>query len=136
LDELAVDTPYLESREQATLTGTRSGAGVASAAAATRELWPDGYRRQHRRARANAEWLADRLRERGYRVDDPGVGVLAATVDAETFESLREAGWRVASTADGDLRVVFGPHVTRDVLESFVADLDRVGTPASANAST
>ena len=32
LAELAVDTPYLESTSQITLTGTRSGAGVASAA--------------------------------------------------------------------------------------------------------
>lgn len=32
VDSLAVDTPYLESASQASLTGTRSGAGVASAA--------------------------------------------------------------------------------------------------------
>jgi len=40
LDELAIDTPYLESTSQVTLTGTRSGAGVASAVAAMDALWP------------------------------------------------------------------------------------------------
>ncbi len=59
LDELAVDTPYLESTSQATLTGTRSGAGVASAVAAMEELWPGGYRSQYARSQNNAEWLAD-----------------------------------------------------------------------------
>ncbi|EMA69667.1 L-tyrosine decarboxylase, partial [Halorubrum aidingense JCM 13560] len=57
LDALAVDTPYLETRSQATLTGTRSGAGVAGAVAAMEALWPDGYRDAAARAASDAEWL-------------------------------------------------------------------------------
>jgi tyrosine decarboxylase/aspartate 1-decarboxylase len=124
LDELAIDTPYLESASQATLTGTRSGAGVAGAAAATAELWPEGYREQHRRASDNAGWLAARLRERGHDVIGPELPLVAADLPASTTDELRDRGWRVSRTAAGELRVVCMPHVTRSMLRSFVADLD------------
>ncbi|SEH12563.1 tyrosine decarboxylase / aspartate 1-decarboxylase [Natronorubrum sediminis] len=131
LDELAVDTPYLESTSQATLTGTRSGAGVASAVAAMNELWPDGYREQYRRSQENAEWLAEELEQRGYDVVDPTLPLVAADISGPTFESLREEGWRISRTARGELRVVCMPHVTREMLASFLEDLDRLERGAS-----
>jgi len=124
LDELAIDTPYLESTSQVTLTGTRSGAGVASAVAAMEALWPEGYREQYHRSMDNAEWLAAELRERGYDVVDPELPLVAADVSVALVEELRERGWRVAKTEAGELRVVCMPHVTRSMLRSFVADLD------------
>ncbi|USZ69098.1 tyrosine decarboxylase MfnA [Halorussus salilacus] len=126
LDALAVDTPYLESTSQASLTGTRSGAGVAGAHAALAALWPDGYRENYERGQANAEWLADALASRGYEVVDPVLPLVAADVPRETVDALREEGWRVSPTGSGELRVVCMPHVTREMLESFVADLDAV----------
>ncbi|MDQ2049915.1 tyrosine decarboxylase MfnA [Natronolimnohabitans sp. A-GB9] len=131
LDELAVDTPYLESTSQATLTGTRSGAGVASAVAAMDELWPDGYRRQYVRAQNNAEWLADALEKRGYDVVEPTLPLVAADVPRSTFDALRAKGWRISRTGTGELRVVCMPHVTREMLASFVGDLDRLEVRAS-----
>jgi tyrosine decarboxylase/aspartate 1-decarboxylase len=124
LAELAVDTPYLASRAQVSLTGTRSGAGVASAAAALEQLWPAGYREEYRRAMANAEWLADRLDERGHDVIGPELPLVAADLSTPMTDELRERGWRVATTGDGEIRVVCMPHVTRSMLRSFVADLD------------
>lgn len=123
LDELAVDTPYLETTSQATLTGTRSGAGVASAVAAIEELWPDGYERQYERAQANAGWLATELETLGYEVVEPTLPLVAATVPPATFEALRERGWRISRTGSGELRVVCMPHVTRSMLEAFLEDL-------------
>ncbi|PCR91444.1 tyrosine decarboxylase MfnA [Natrinema ejinorense] len=131
LDELAVDTPYLESTSQATLTGTRSGAGVASAVAAMEELWPGGYRRQYVRSQNNAEWLADALEKRGYDVADPTLPLVAADVPRSTFDALRAKGWRISRTATGELRVVCMPHVTREMLASFIGDLDRLEVRAS-----
>ncbi|GAB3018683.1 tyrosine decarboxylase MfnA [Natronobiforma cellulositropha] len=132
LDALAVDTPYLESTSQATLTGTRSGAGVASAVAAMEALWPDGYRRQHERSQANAEWFAEALLARGYDVVDPELPLVSASVPEPVFYALREEGWRISRTGAGELRVVCMPHVTREMLESFLADLDRLAPRASA----
>ncbi len=131
LDELAVETPYLESTSQATLAGTRSGAGVASAVAAMEELWPEGYRRQFNRAQHNAAWLADALEKRGYPVVEPTLPLVAADVPQSTFDALRAKGWRISRTACGELRVVCMPHVTREMLASFVADLDHLEVRAS-----
>ncbi|WP_135819959.1 tyrosine decarboxylase MfnA [Halostella litorea] len=133
LDALAVDTPYLESTGQATLTGTRSGAGVASAAAAMDELWPDGYREGYERAMADAEWLADALADRGYDVVDPTLPLVAADVPEPEFAALRDEGWRISRTGSGELRVVCMPHVTREALESFVADVDAVRRRRNVN---
>jgi tyrosine decarboxylase/aspartate 1-decarboxylase len=126
LDHLTVDTPYLESRKQVTLPGTRSGAGVASAAAVLGELWPGGYRDQQRRIHDNAEWLAERFRERGYDVVDPELSIVAVDLPRRVFEALREEGWRIARSASGELRVVCGPHVTRETLGEFLGDLDGI----------
>lgn len=126
LDALAVDTPYLETTSQATLTGTRSGAGVASAVAAMAELWPDGYRDQYERSQENAEWLATALDDREYAVVEPVLPLVSAAVPRDEIDSLRERGWRVSPTGAGELRVVCMPHVSRAMLESFVADLDSI----------
>ncbi|MFB6298597.1 MAG: tyrosine decarboxylase MfnA [Salinirussus sp.] len=126
LEELAIDTPYLESTGQISLTGTRSGAGVASAAAAMDALWPSGYREEFHRAMDNAEWLADALSTRGHAVvgSELELPLVAADLPAPTTEQLRQRGWRLSTTGAGELRVVCMPHVTRSMLRSFVADLD------------
>ncbi|MFB6302646.1 MAG: tyrosine decarboxylase MfnA [Haloferacaceae archaeon] len=127
MDALAVETPYLESRSQATLTGTRSGAGVAGAVAAMDALWPDGYRAAHERSTADARWLADALADRGYEVGR-GDDLPLTTVDLpdRLFAALGDEGWRLSRTEAGEVRVVCMPHVTRERLERFVADLDRL----------
>ncbi|WP_135825503.1 tyrosine decarboxylase MfnA [Halorussus ruber] len=124
LDALAVDTPYLESTSQATLTGTRSGAGVAGAHAAMDALWSEGYRENYECGQKNAEWIADALESRGYDVVEPILPLVAADIPREEIEALQDEGWRVSPTATGELRVVCMPHVTREMLEEFVADLD------------
>jgi len=124
LDELAVETPYLESTSQLTLTGTRSGAGVASAVAAMDALWPAGYREQYERSIENADWLADQLRARGHDVVGPELPLVAADLSMPMTDELRERDWRVSKTGAGEMRVVCMPHVTRSMLRSFVADLD------------
>jgi tyrosine decarboxylase/aspartate 1-decarboxylase len=126
LDALAVDTPYLETTSQATLTGTRSGAGVAGALAAMEELWPDGYRTSYREQLDNAAYLAGEFAARGIETVDPVLPLVAASVEASTFEALRQQGWRISRTASGELRIVCMPHVSRESLNSFLADLDRI----------
>jgi tyrosine decarboxylase / aspartate 1-decarboxylase len=131
LAELAVETPYLGSTSQATLIGMRSGAGVASVVAAMEALWPEGYREQYVRSQHNADWLADALAKRGYEVVAPTLPLVAASVPRSTFDALRARGWRISRTAAGELRIVCMPHVTRELLASFVADLDRLEVRAS-----
>jgi len=126
LDALSIQTPYLESNTQPTLGGTRSGAGVAGAHAALDALWPDGYREQYERSQANAEFLAADLDAKGYDVVDPVLPLVAADLPDPEFEALHGRGWRISRAAGGELRVVCMPHVTREMLESFLADLATV----------
>ena len=126
LDSLAVDTPYLETHAQATLTGTRSGAGVASARAAFDALYPAGYRAAHERAGKLAAWLDTELRERGYTVRPRDLPIVAVALPESLLAALREAGWKLSPTAAGEARVVCMPHVDRSALEAFLADLDRL----------
>lgn len=126
LDALAVETPYLHSDEQATLLGTRSGAGVASAAAALSALWPDGYRHEFERATALADWLADELSTRGERVVEPVLPLVSSTIDDDVFNALRSQGWRISRTHAGELRIVIMPHVQEAMLEAFLADYDEI----------
>lgn len=123
LDAIAVETPYLESVDQVTIPGTRSGAGVASAAAAFTALWPDGYRDQYETAQANATWLAEALSDLGYAVVEPRLPIVSAEIPTDTFARLREMGWRISRTSHGELRVVCMPHVSADMLRRFVADV-------------
>jgi tyrosine decarboxylase/aspartate 1-decarboxylase len=126
LDELAIDTPYLESHSQVTLTGTRSGAGVAGAAAVMEELWRDGYREQYETSRANARWLADELGARDIDHVEPDLPIVAIDLAHGAIDELRDRGWRVSRTEAGEARVVMMPHVTRSMLEEFLGDVDAV----------
>jgi tyrosine decarboxylase/aspartate 1-decarboxylase len=126
LDRLAVDTPYLETHAQATLTGTRSGAGVASAKAAFDALYPEGYRRAAREAAELAAWLDDELSSRGFTVRPRDLPVVAVDLPERLVTALREAGWKLSPTAAGEARVVCMPHVDRPALEAFLADVDRL----------
>ncbi len=126
LDELAIDTPYLESTSQMTLTGTRSGAGVASAVAAMTELWPEGYEAQYRTSQTNAAWLAAEVERRGFDVVDPVLPVVAIDFAYDTVDDLRAMGWRLSRTEAGEGRVVCMPHVTRSMLQEFLDDLDDI----------
>lgn len=126
LDALRIETPYLEAGTQVSLGGTRSGAGVAGAAAALDALWPDGYRSQCERAMDNAEWVAAAFENRGFEVVPPRLPIVATSVPGTLFEQLRERGWRIAQTAAGELRIVCMPHVTRERLRRFLVDLDEL----------
>ena len=125
LDELAIDTPYLESTSQVTLTGTRSGAGVASAVAVMEKLWPEGYETQYRRSQTNADWLAAELRSRGFEVVSPVLPIVTVDLPHDRIAALRDRGWRLSRTEADEARVVCMPHVTRPMLREFLADFDR-----------
>ncbi len=125
LELLEVETPYLESGTQVTLGGTRSGAGVASAHAAIDALWPNGYRAQYERATENASMLVTELRDRDFHVVEPELPIVAVELPELVFSALRSRGWRLSRTQTGETRVVCMPHVTREQLASFLADIDR-----------
>ena len=97
---------------------------MASAAAAFDALWPAGYRERYERARANADWVATALADRGFAVVEPTLPLVAVDLPDLLFDALTERGWRLARTARGELRLVCMPHATRDTLAAFVRGVD------------
>lgn len=126
LTSLATETPYLETTSQVTLTGTRSGAGVAGTTAALRALWPDGYEQMITEQQATASWLADQLRARDFEVIAPQLPLVPVKMEEKIVEQLRDRGWRISQTNGGPVRIVCMPHVDRPQLREFLTDLDAI----------
>ncbi|MFC6755094.1 tyrosine decarboxylase MfnA, partial [Halorubrum tibetense] len=76
----------------------------------------------------DATWLADEVVALGYDVTEPELPLVAVDLPDTTFEALRDAGWKLSRTGAGEARVVCMPHVTREALRAFLADLDRIRT--------
>ncbi|MBS1263784.1 MAG: L-aspartate/L-glutamate decarboxylase [Methanonatronarchaeales archaeon] len=129
LDSLATATPYLTSDEQHSLTGTRTGAGAASAYAAMTRLGREGYREEVERCMGNAETLARGVGEvPGLGLSlEPVTNVVSVTADEphRLAAKLEERGWSVSvSSLPEALRLVVMPHVTRETVEQFLDDLE------------
>ncbi|HJJ36727.1 MAG TPA: tyrosine decarboxylase MfnA [Methanocorpusculum sp.] len=115
---LSVETPYLSSRVQTTLTGTRPGADVAAAYAVIKYLGREGFRDIVAGCMENTRRLTEGLTAFGYeKVIDPVLNLVA-------FHDFPiPPGWHVSHTRNHDLRFVLMPHVTRTVIEQFLRDV-------------
>jgi tyrosine decarboxylase/aspartate 1-decarboxylase len=112
---LNVDTPYLTVKKECTLAGTRPGAPVAGAYAVLRYLGCEGLSAIVSGCMENTRRLIEGMEAFGYpRAVTPDVNV--ATFDCPVTPS----GWRISRTRKGHMRTVLMPHVTRDVVESFL----------------
>ncbi len=116
---------------QRSLVGTRSGAAVAAVWTALKRLGPEGYTAVVRECMEKTVWLRERLREiPGIEaVTEPVmnvVGIRSSVLSAEELaSSIRGRGWAV-SHFPGFIRIVLMPHVQRDILERFLADLTEI----------
>jgi len=130
LKALEVETPYLTSKTQWTLTGTRPGTGVASAYAVLRHLGFEGMRRVVKECMRVTGILLEELESLGFeRVIDPVMNVVCfKTEKAERIkEELRREGWVISTIRNPRaIRIVVMPHVTEEVVENFVKVLRRV----------
>ncbi|HJJ35819.1 MAG TPA: tyrosine decarboxylase MfnA [Methanocorpusculum sp.] len=115
---LSVQTPYLMSKEQTTLTGTRPGADVAAAYAVVKYLGNDGFRAIVAGCMENTRRLTEGLTALGYEK------VLEPVLNLTSFHDFPiPDGWKVSHTREQNLRFVCMPHVTRDVVEAFLCDV-------------
>ncbi len=118
---LNVNTPYLTVKKECTLAGTRPGADVAGAYAVIKLLGREGFRAVVAGCMENTRRLIEGMEAFGYtRAVDPVMNV--ATFE----EGAVPKGWIVSHTRAGHLRFVVMPHVTRDVIENFLADVAKI----------
>ncbi|WMW26377.1 tyrosine decarboxylase MfnA [Methanolobus sediminis] len=131
LESLKADTPYLTVSTQYTLTGTRSGAAVAATYAVMNYLGKAGYRKTVSRCMELTDYLLDKLAEMDiHPLIKPVMNVVALEVpkcDIVRSRLAKEFNWQVSITQNPHgLRLVIMPHVSFEMIDSFVSDLKKV----------
>lgn len=127
---LEVETPYLTSRTQFTLTGTRSATGVASAYAVLRHLGFDGMKKVVKICMKNTRIVVEEMQLLGFEpIIDPVLNV--AAFKSERAEKIKEElyrrGWVISTIREPRaIRLVIMPHVTEEVIKDFVSVLKQV----------
>jgi tyrosine decarboxylase/aspartate 1-decarboxylase len=131
LDSLKVDTPYLTTKEQFTLTGTRSGASAAATYAVMKHLGREGYIKNVQYCMQLTKKLVEESRKLGFEpLIEPVMNVVALRVpspDLVREQLLKKFGWNVSITRDPrSLRLVLMPHNTTQDVEEFLQDLKKI----------
>jgi tyrosine decarboxylase/aspartate 1-decarboxylase len=130
LSSIAVESPYLTSLRSSSLLGTRSSAGVAALYFAIKALGREGYRENVKRCMENTRFLADKVKGIGLGIPiEPVMNICGIIVDdpVRVRDELDRRDWKVSMSRHPDcLRVVVMPHVTKQVIDAFVQDLEAV----------
>jgi tyrosine decarboxylase/aspartate 1-decarboxylase len=131
LESLKADTPYLTVSTQYTLTGTRSGAAVAATYAVMNFLGKEGYRKIVAQYMELTHYLLKKLADIDvHSLIEPVMNVVALEVpkpDIIRSKLAKEFNWQVSITQNPHgLRLVIMPHVTFEMIDSFVQDLKQV----------
>ena len=132
LDELVVATPYLTTREQCSLTGTRSGASAAATYAVLKYLGKEGLKTIVDECMRLTRLLVRGAKRLGiFPVIEPVMNVVTlsfpeAEVD-RVANALEERRWRVSTTRQPkSLRLVIMPHIDEETIKLFLEDLEDV----------
>ncbi|RLF41224.1 MAG: tyrosine decarboxylase MfnA [Thermoplasmata archaeon] len=129
LEEIKVRSRCTHSRFQATLLGTRPGAAAAAAYAVMQYLGRDGYTKTAEQCMESTCHLARLLDDAGIPYVEPELNLVAIRVTdpVAVAKRLVPLNWFVGIDEEhGTIRVVCMPHVRRDMLNKFVADLQKV----------
>ena len=124
----SVESAYLTRQKSYTMLGTRASAAVAATYAVMRHLGLEGYKAVVRTCMENARFLAENVRALGCElVVEPVVNLVGIKLDglAEVKRRLEGKGWKLSVAKHPPcLRIVVMPHVTREVLVSFMKDFE------------
>ena len=130
LKEIGVETPYVSTRIQSTLTGTRSGAPVAAAYAVIRALGKEGYMKIVRDCMEVTRYAKQRIEDIGlHLITEPVLNVLGVKIVHldKVVNMLSQIGWRVNPIPRlSCFRIVVMPHVTKQIIDEFISDLEKV----------
>jgi tyrosine decarboxylase/aspartate 1-decarboxylase len=130
LKKIAVSSPYLTNPRQASLSGTRCSAGAVSAWAAMKFLGREGYKKVVQECMDNTNYFVKRVYELGLTMAmEPKMNILCIKMkDADSvYSDLLNKGWKTSVTRSPKcLRIVVMPHVTKEVIDEFIPDLEKV----------
>lgn len=129
LDSIAVSSPYLTLEEQRSISGTRCSAGAVSAYAAMTFLGREGYVKVVKECMEVTEHALKRAGEMGIEpVIEPVMNILNLKMDRtnEVYNALDELNWKTSmSHHPPALRLVIMPHVTKEIIDEFMEDLQK-----------
>ncbi|MHC1565178.1 MAG: tyrosine decarboxylase MfnA [Candidatus Syntropharchaeales archaeon] len=126
LDSLSTPTPYLTSKRQFSLTGTRSGAATASTYAVMKYLGFGGFKRIVDRCISMTRKIMNVAASFGIKTPvAPDMNVLTLEIEnlQEVIKALEQSGWKVSVTREGFMRLVIMPHLTEPIIDEFLYDL-------------
>ncbi len=130
LGSLEVKTPYLTSRSQWTLTGTRPGTGVASAYAVLKHLGFKGMKKIVRHCLKMTKIVKEEMESLGFEpVIEPVMNVVCFKTEhaEEIKEELMKREWIISTIPNPKaIRLVLMPHVTEDVITNFISEIKNV----------
>ncbi|MDI6885597.1 MAG: tyrosine decarboxylase MfnA [archaeon] len=132
LEELAVPTPYLTTKEQCSLTGTRSGASAAATYAVLKYLGREGLKRIVGECMRLTRILVSGAKRIGISpVIEPVMNVVTLSFPEDEVERVTNAlvkrRWRVSVTRKPkSLRLIIMPHVDEDTIHLFLEELEDV----------
>ncbi|MCL2863390.1 MAG: tyrosine decarboxylase MfnA [Methanimicrococcus sp.] len=151
LDKIKVKTPYLTSKYQSTLTGTRPGAAVAAAYAVMKHLGKDGYRKNVAYCMDLTDYFQTELEKIGLKpYSEPQINIVTVDIAAglnkeaarEKTEKIRSQlfekyGWNVsAAKTIPVLRFVLMPHVTKEDAFGVISDLKKLLDDETSSSSS
>jgi len=132
LDIMAVEAPYLTSKEQSTIVGTRLGAPAAATWAIMQHMGRDGYAKNANECMVNTEFLADALIKEGFEIIiEPELNIVAFTHPEiptdDLAKMLEEKAWMVSvSSYPKAIRIILMQHIKYTNLIDFLECLREI----------
>jgi tyrosine decarboxylase / aspartate 1-decarboxylase len=132
LESMSIETPYLTEDRQSTIVGTRTGASTAATWALLKHLGRDGYRKIATRCMELTFFLAEGIEKAGFDlVTEPELNIVAfrsskLSMD-EISQGMLDKGWLPSISAYPQaIRIIVMPHIKKEHLENFLADLESI----------
>ena len=132
LDVMAVKSPYLTSKEQSTIVGTRLGAPAAATWAIMQYMGREGYAKNANECMINSEFLADALFKEDFElIVEPELNIVAFTHPEiptdDLANMLEEKGWMVSvSSYPKAIRIVLMGHIKYTHLIDFLTSIREI----------
>ncbi|MEM1513427.1 MAG: tyrosine decarboxylase MfnA [Candidatus Thermoplasmatota archaeon] len=129
LEEIKIRSKCTHTRYQASLLGTRPGAGVVSAYAVMKYIGKEGYRKVAKACMENTFYMVGLLDKAGIEYFKPELNIVAIKVKEpfKVAKKLAKRGWFVGIDEENStIRCVIMPHVSKRMINKFVEDLKKV----------
>jgi tyrosine decarboxylase/aspartate 1-decarboxylase len=129
LDLIAIESPYLTSKEQSTIVGTRLGAPSAATWAMLKYMGRRGYSELANNCMVNTEFLADALFKENFKVIvKPELNIVAFNhpkIETDQLaKAIQEKGWMISTSSyPKAIRIVVMPHLKHTHLVRFMSTL-------------